>query len=210
MGQIEVVCGPMFSGKTEELIRRLRRAMFGRQSVIVFKPRIDTRYADADIVSHTEQRFNLGPGGANLEPDRRIPQKAGATPTGDWGRRSLPVLRPAINPPYQTLGQQRHTHRCGGTRPGLPWKAVYHHARVVGVADYVTKQQAVCVVCAQQRPRVSGYTPRAPVNPEQTNFTGETKDQILVGAGDAYEARCRRCHVKTVDIPHFLEPPRVV
>ena len=81
---------------------------------------------------------------------------------------------------------------------------------LLAVADYVSKQQAVCVVCGAPATKSQRVNPGAPVNTEQGASNGETKDQRLVGATDAYEARCRRCHVKTVDIPHFLEPPRVV
>ncbi|MBL93411.1 MAG: thymidine kinase [Myxococcales bacterium] len=208
VGQIEVVCGPMFSGKTEELIRRLRRAMFGRQRVIVFKPQIDNRYAEADIVSHTEQRLVSVPVENSSQIDdylRKLeqpPQVIGVDEAQFFDKSLIPLLERLANSGLRVVAAGLDQDYLGKPFTIMP--------ELLAVADYVTKQQAVCVVCGASATKSQRVHPRAPVNPDQTTANGETKDQILVGAGDAYEARCRRCHVKTVDIPHFLEPPRVV
>ena len=162
MGQIEVVCGPMFSGKTEELIRRLRRAMFGRQSVIVFKPRIDTRYADADIVSHTEQRLVSVPVANSSQIDEYLkkleqpPQVIGVDEAQFFDQPLIPLLERLANSGIRIVAAGLDQDYLGKPFTIMP--------ELLAVADYVTKQQAVCVVCGAAATKSQRVHPRAPVN----------------------------------------------
>ena len=207
VGQIEVVCGPMFSGKTEELIRRLRRAMFGRQKVVVFKPRLDDRYDAVEIVSHSEQRLisvpveNAAQIERYLEKVEVMPEVVGVDEAQFFDRALVPLLERIANEGARVVVAGLDQDYLGKPFTIMP--------ELLAVSDYVTKQQAVCVVCGAPATKSQRVHPHAPVNTHDARPTGETKEQVLVGAQEAYEARCRRCHVTTVDIPHFLETPRV-
>jgi thymidine kinase len=174
MGWIEVITGPMFSGKSEELIRRLRRAEIAQQRVQIFKPLIDNRYAENEIVSHSGLgiRSELVRTAAEVlervEPRTEVvgideAQFLGAElpdvaqKLADWGKR---VIVAGLDTDY--LG-----------RPFEPMP------RLLAIAEEITKLLAICVRCGN--PAV--HTQRLVASDEL----------IVVGAADKYEARCRRC-----------------
>jgi len=174
-GWIEVICGSMFSGKTEELIRRIRRAEYARQKVLVFKPAIDDRYDANNIVSHSQMQAPSIPiGEANeiyqyITEDVKIiaideAQFFDASIVGivnDLADRGLRVIVAGLDQDYK----------------GNPFGSM---PELLAVAEYVTKNLAICVKCGN------------PAN--RTQRTIHKGEQILVGSTEAYEARCRNCH----------------
>jgi thymidine kinase len=173
-GWIEVVCGCMFSGKTEELIRRLRRAQIARQKVVIFKPKIDTRYSPEHIVSHSEQFLNA----AVIEDANEILNLAGdAQVVGiDEGQFFKANIVDVCN---QLADQGKRVIVAGLDQDyrGIPFEPM---PQLLAVAEYITKTLAICVVCGNPADRTQRKT--------------EEHERVVVGAKDLYEARCRYCH----------------
>jgi thymidine kinase len=181
-GWIEVIAGSMFSGKSEELIRRLRRAKIARQKVQVFKPEIDSRFSENHIVSHSEMRHessavqSAGEIQALVEADTEVVgidegqffdnELVGVV--NELARRGLRVIVAGLDQDYT----------------GKPWEPM---PQLLAVAEYITKTHAICMKCGQ------------PANYSQRTF--ESEERVAVGASDMYEARCRRCFVPHADAP---------
>lgn len=174
LGWIEVICGSMFSGKSEELIRRLRRAIIAKQRVQIFKPHIDSRFSDAEIVSHSDMRMpsvSVASSGELLEKlDHRTEVVgvdeaqffdaglvAAAERMADQGKR---VIVAGLDKDYR----------------GMPFEPI---PSLMAVAEDVTKTLAICVRCG------------SPAN--NTQRLVESDERVVVGAQGLYEARCRRC-----------------
>jgi len=181
-GWIEVIAGSMFSGKSEELIRRLRRAKIARQKVQVFKPEIDSRFSQDHIVSHSEMRHesaNIRSAAevlAKVEPDTEV---VGI----DEGQFFDNELVNVAN----TLAQRGVRVIVAGLDQdytGKPWEPM---PQLLAVAEYITKTHAICMKCGQ------------PANYSQRTF--ESEERVAVGATGMYEARCRRCFVPHADAP---------
>jgi thymidine kinase len=173
-GWIEVVCGCMFSGKTEELIRRLRRAQIAKQKVVVFKPKIDTRYSQEHIVSHSEQSLNA----QVIEDASEVLALAGdAQVVGiDEGQFFKANIVEVCN---QLADQGKRVIVAGLDQDykGNPFEPM---PQLLAIAEYITKTLAICVVCG---------------NPaDRTQRKSEQHERVVVGAKDLYEARCRYCH----------------
>ncbi|MCX6121441.1 MAG: thymidine kinase [Ignavibacteriales bacterium] len=173
-GWIEVVCGCMFSGKTEELIRRLRRAQIAKQKVVVFKPKIDTRYSQEHIVSHSEQSLNA----QVIEDAIEVLALAGdAQVVGiDEGQFFKANIVDVCN---QLADQGKRVIVAGLDQDykGNPFEPM---PQLLAIAEYITKTLAICVVCG---------------NPaDRTQRKSEQHERVVVGAKDLYEARCRYCH----------------
>lgn len=187
LGHIEVICGPMFSGKTEELIRRVRRAQIARQRVLVFKPAIDDRYDVADVVSHSSQRIESAPidDVREIEPLvwRREPHVVGVDEAQFFDASLLEVVERLADRGLRVIVAGLDLDYLGqpfGPIPGL-----------LAIAESITKQLAVCMVCGGPAARSQRVNPHF----------GGPEGQVLVGAADAYEARCRRCFVRGIDVP---------
>jgi thymidine kinase len=174
VGSIEVICGSMFSGKTEELIRRLVRARIARQKVQAFKPVVDSRYARDHVVSHSGQRIaSVEVAAAEdilrlVEADTRV---VGIDEAQFLGSGLLEVVEELAD-----RGIRIVVAGLDQDYRGMPFEPV---PQLMAVAESVTKTMAVCVVCG------------APAN--RTQRTARGAERVLVGAGEAYEARCRRC-----------------
>jgi thymidine kinase len=188
VGWIEVICGPMFSGKTEELIRRLTRANYARQTVQIFKPGIDDRYEAEAVVSHSQRRL---PGVAVEDLD---------------------ALKAALDPNVEVIGidevqffDQEVVSFCedladSGRRVivagldqdyrGRPFGPMPHF---LSVSEYITKLMAICVRCG---------------NPAHRSYRlAEDPQQVLVGTDEQYEARCRRCFAEGYPSSSSSESP---
>lgn len=181
-GWVEVIAGSMFSGKSEELIRRLRRARIARQKVQVFKPELDSRFSDNHIVSHSEMRHES----ANSRSASEIMAKVDADTevvgidegqffdndlvqvANELARRGVRVIIAGLDQDYT----------------GKPWEPM---PQLLAIAEYITKTHAICMKCGQ------------PANYSQRTF--ESEERVAVGASDKYEARCRRCFVPHADAP---------
>jgi thymidine kinase len=181
-GWVEVIAGSMFSGKSEELIRRLRRAKIARQKVQVFKPELDSRFADNQIVSHSEMRHESANSRSaadileKVDPDTEVVgidegqffDNELVNVANTLARRGVRVIIAGLDQDYT----------------GKPWEPM---PQLLAIAEYITKTHAICMKCGQ------------PANYSQRTFQSE--ERVAVGAADKYEARCRMCFV-----PHADEP----
>lgn len=174
LGWIEAICGPMFSGKSEELIRRLRRAIIARKRVQVFKPAMDTRYSESEIVTHADVRMSSEP----VECAAEILAKL------DWRTQVIGIdeanlLGPDLVKIANRLadgGKQVLIAGLDTDYLGLPFEPM---PDLLATAELITKTLAICMRCG---------------NPaKHTQRLVFSDERILVGASEAYEARCRRC-----------------
>jgi thymidine kinase len=174
MGWIEVVCGPMFSGKSEELIRRLRRAEIARQRVQIFKPSIDQRYSENEIVSHSDLRIAadiVARGGDILDKLDPRTEVIGIDEAQFLGAELVEVAQKLAN-----MGKRVIVAGLDTDYLGRPFEPV---PQLMTVAEEVTKLLAICMRCG---------------NPaKHTQRLVASGERILVGAHGTYEARCRRC-----------------
>jgi thymidine kinase len=174
LGWIEVIAGSMFSGKSEELIRRLRREQIARRKVQIFKPQIDDRYSDDHIISHSDMRIaseNVASARELLEKVRPDTEVVGI----DEGQFFDPEL-PAV---CSTLADQGKRVLVAGLDQDYLGKPFEPMPQLLAIAEYITKTLAICMVCG------------APANHTQRLVV--SKERVLVGAQGTYEARCRRC-----------------
>ena len=174
MGWIEVICGPMFSGKSEELIRRLRRAEIARQRVQIFKPVIDTRYSQYEIISHSELRIAsdiVHSAAEILEKFDPRTEVIGIDEGQFLGDDLISVCRKLAD-----MGKRVIVAGLDTDYLGRPFHPIPH---LLAIAETITKQLAICMRCGN--PAI--YTQRLV----------PSDDLIVVGATDVYEARCRRC-----------------
>jgi thymidine kinase len=186
IGWIEVVCGPMFSGKSEELMRRLRRAMIARKRVQVFKPAIDTRYSSDEIVSHGDIRMKSevvkDASDILLRLDWRT-QVVGIDESNFFTPDLVDIASQLADTGKQVIIAGLDTDYMG--RPFSPMPTL------LTLAESITKTLAICMRCG---------------NPaKHTQRLVESDDLIVVGAGGMYEARCRRCFEPGVPKQELLE-----
>ncbi len=175
MGWIEVICGSMFSGKTEELIRRLRRAAIARQKVEIFKPKIDNRYSEQDIVSHDKQKIKSR---AIESPDEILKY---ALESQVVGIDEAQFFDDSLVKVCQTLANMGKRVIIAGLDQDYRGKPFGPIPQLLAVAEHITKTHAICVICG---------------NPANYTFrTSQDTDKVVVGAADIYEARCRNCFV---------------
>ena len=181
-GWIEVVCGSMFSGKTEELIRRVRLAQIAKQKTVIFKPRVDDRYSERQIVSHGDQRMDSIPIVHAEEILKRVGddiEVVGVDEAQFFGMDLVAVC--------ENLANRRKRVIVAGLDQdyrGRPFEPI---PSLLAVAEFITKNLAICVKCGN------------PANRSQ-RITGST-ERIVVGAEGAYEARCRHCFTPEPDQP---------
>lgn len=181
-GWVEVIAGSMFSGKSEELIRRLRRAKIARQKIQVFKPEMDSRFSESHIVSHSEIRHES----VNVRTAEEI--RRGVHPdtevvgidegqffdnelihvANELAQRGVRVIIAGLDTDYTAK----------------PWEPM---PQLLAIAEYITKTHAICMKCGQ------------PANYTQRTF--ESEERVAVGGAEMYEARCRACFVPHADAP---------
>ena len=189
-GWIEVVVGGMFSGKTEELIRRLRRAELARQRVQVFKPQIDVRYSKDEVCSHNQNTFQSKPisSAAEIWEHLKSDTQVVGIDEGQFFDQSLVEV-------VQALAERGLRVIIAGLDTDWQAKPFEPMPTLMAIAENVTKQHAVCVVCGSAASR--------------TQRTADVEGQVVVGAADMYEARCRK-HFKPEVVPatklHELGP----
>jgi thymidine kinase len=186
IGWIEVICGPMFSGKSEELMRRLRRAMIARKRVQVFKPVIDTRYSTDEIVSHGAIRMKsatVGSAGEILQALDWRTQVVGVDEANFLGPELIEIASQLADSGKQVLLAGLDTDFMG--RPFSPVP------ELLAQAESITKTLAICMRCG---------------NPaKHTQRLVESADLIVVGAAGMYEARCRRCFEPGIPKQEYLD-----
>lgn len=172
-GWIEVICGSMFSGKTEELIRRMKRARFARQRVEIFQPAIDTRYSEEEVVSHDASSLRSTPVATASEillmaSDADV---IGIDEGQFFGSDLVDVVQELARSGKRVIVAGLDQDFMG--RPFDPVPAL------MAVAEYVTKLHAICLVCG------------SPANHSQRLVAGD--ERVLLGATESYEPRCREC-----------------
>jgi thymidine kinase len=178
-GSLEVICGPMFSGKSEELIRRIKRAIIAKQKVQVFKPALDDRYDATAIASHSQRKHdaiavkNTEELLRHLDPETQVVALDEAQFLDEG---LIPIIEDLANRGVRVI--------AGGLDQDSNGEPFGIMPILLAKAEYVTKLQAICMVCGAQAGR--------------TQRMVHTGGQVLVGAAEAYEARCRHCH----ETPH--------
>jgi thymidine kinase len=174
LGWIEVVCGPMFSGKSEELIRRLRRAEIARQRVQIFKPGIDQRFSEDHIVSHSDLKIRSEAVKNATEVMARVDLRTEVIGIDEAQFLGTEMVEVAIR-----LGDMGKRVIIAGLDTDYLGRPFHPMPELLAIADEITKALAICVQCGNP----AKHTQRLVAN----------EDLIVVGAAGMYEARCRRC-----------------
>jgi len=179
-GWIEVIVGSMFSGKSEELIRRLRRAQIARQRVQIFKPAVDTRYADDHIVSHSELRIpsEQAKGARELLAKVLRDTEVVGIDEGQFFDAELP----AICTQLAMRGVRVIVAGLDQDYLGKPFEPM---PQLLAIAEYITKTLAICMVCGNPANHTQRLVPSG--------------DRVLLGTQGTYEARCRVCFDPTLE-----------
>jgi thymidine kinase len=180
LGWIEVICGSMFSGKSEELIRRLRRAQIARQRVQIFKPKMDSRFSEDHIVSHSDMKIK-----SQLVLQAREILDVLDVRTQVIGIDEGQFFDMDLVDVCNKLADTGKRVIIAGLDQDFRGKPFDPMPQLLAIAEYITKTLAICVRCG------------APAN--RTQRLVEHPDRLLVGATDAYEARCRLCFEPPAD-----------
>jgi thymidine kinase len=173
IGWIEVICGSMFSGKTEELIRRLNRAKIAKQKVEIFKPAIDTRYHEEDVVSHNANSIRSTP----IHIAGEILLMAGNSDV--IGMDEVQFFDESILDVCNTLANSGKRVIVAGLDMDFQGRPFGQMPALIAIAEFVTKVHAICAVCGN----VASYSFRLTAS----------REKVLLGETESYEARCRRC-----------------
>jgi thymidine kinase len=181
-GWIEVIAGSMFSGKSEELIRRLNRARIARQKVQVFKPSIDARYSIEEIASHSGQKHVSVPVATTAEMLSQIHEDTQVVGI-DEGQFFDAEIVDVVN----ELARRGKRVIVAGLDQDYTGKPFEPMPQLLSIAEFITKTHAICVKCGA----TANYSQR----------TVESEARVEVGAADKYEARCRKCFVPHADAP---------
>ena len=181
-GWIEVIVGSMFSGKSEELIRRLNRARIARQRVQVFKPMIDARYSVEEIASHSGQKHESTPVSSAAELMKHVredTQVIGIDEGQFFDMELIGTVNDLANSGKRVIIAGLDQDYIGNPFEPMP--------QLLSVAEFITKTHAICVKCGS----TANYSQR----------TVESEERVEVGASDKYEARCRKCFIPHSDAP---------
>ena len=181
-GWIEVIVGSMFSGKSEELIRRLNRARIARQKVQVFKPAIDVRYTAEEIASHSGLKHLSRPVSTTAEMMSHVEDDTQVVGIDEGQFFDMEIIE-AVN----RLARQGKRVIVAGLDQDYTGKPFEPMPQLLSVAEFITKTHAICVKCGG----TANYSQR----------TVESQERVEVGASDKYEARCRKCFVPHSDAP---------
>lgn len=174
-GSLEVICGPMFSGKSEELIRRVKRALIARRRVQVFKPALDDRYDASSVASHSAQKHEAVPVGSAADLASRLDPLVEVVAVDEVQFLDEPVVQL-----LERLADRGVRVIAAGLDQDFAGSPFGVMPALLAKAEYVSKLQAICMVCG------------APASRSQRLV--RSGGQVLVGAAESYEARCRHCH----------------
>jgi thymidine kinase len=180
-GSIEVICGSMFSGKTDELIRRLVRATIAKQKVQVFKPAIDVRYAVEKVTSHAGSNFDACP----VEKATDIRSKLDDDTTV-VGIDEAQFFDPEVVQVAKALADRGVRVLVAGLDTDFRGEPFGPMPVLMSIAEHVTKLHAICMVCGEEASRTQRL-----VNGSPARFDDPV---VIVGASELYEARCRQHH----------------
>lgn len=190
-GWIEVICGSMFSGKTEELIRRIHRAQYAKQKAHIFKPATDVRYDENDVVSHNGIRIESTIIGKGAEIFDHLADDVVVVGIDEAQFLDVDTVRVA----RELAAEGRRVIVAGLDQDfrGEPFETMMH---MMVEAESVTKNLAICMKCGNPAHRNQRLT--------------EASSVVVLGGTESYEARCRKCFhpVRASETPLFEEPPR--
>ena len=181
-GYIEVVIGPMYSGKSEELIRRIKRAKIAKQNIVVFKPSIDDRYSECDVVSHSGDSVNAIAISSPKEIYNFIDGKTQVVGIDEVQFFDEEIVDIAID-----LADKGIRVIAAGLDMDFKGEPFGPTPKLLAVSEFVDKIQAICSVCGQPATRSQRL-----INGEPAKYDDPI---IQVGAVESYEARCRKCHI---------------
>ena len=179
-GHLEVICGPMFSGKSEELIRRLRRVQYANQRLQIFKPKIDDRYEKTQIVSHSDMKLPAVVVESSSEIWEKLDERADVVGIDEVQFFDEGVVN--LCQRLANMGKRVIVAGLDQDYRGEPFEPV---PQLMAVAEYVTKTLAMCIQCGAPASRS-----------QRLDGTGE---RVAVGAKGMYEARCRHCYEPEVE-----------
>lgn len=179
-GRIEVVCGSMFSGKTEELIRRLKRAKFAHQCVEIYKPAIDTRYSDDNVVSHDANSIGSQP----VKDAKEILKRSKAADV--IGIDEAQFFDEALTEVCVQLANEGKRVIAAGLDMDFQGKPFGPMPALCAVAEEVTKVHAICVRCGALA--------------HVSHRTVKNEEQVMLGEKQEYEPLCRACYLKATRI----------
>lgn len=181
-GRIELICGSMFSGKTEELIRRLRRAEIARQEVQVFKPAIDQRYHVQKVTSHNGLNFEALPVALSSDILEALNPMTTVVAIDE-----VQFFDDGVIEVCEQLAHEGKRVICAGLDTdfrGIPFGPI---PALMARAEEVSKLHAICVICGEEASRTQRLIAGQPAAFDDP--------VVMVGAAEVYEARCRQCHV---------------
>ena len=190
-GWIEVITGCMFAGKTEELIRRIKVLEFGKQEIMVFKPRIDDRYSETKVVSHAGSSVESYP----IADPREIFDHVRAT-TQVVAIDEVQFFDDSICQVCDALANEGKRVMCSGLDMDFRGEPFGPMPKLMTQAEFVTKLTAVCNKCGSPATRTQRIIDGKPAS--------YNDPVVLVGASESYEARCRHCH-EVLDHPELKE-----
>lgn len=180
-GWIEIICGPMFAGKTEELIRRIERMKYAKKNYIVFKPIIDNRYSNTSIVSHSNYKAEA----INIERPSEIKKYVNEL-TQSIIIDEAQFFSKEIIPIIQEYADNGLRIICAGLDTDFKGEPFGIIPELLAIAEKITKLTAICMVCGAEASRTQRIINGVPA------FYDDSV--VMVGAKEAYEARCRICH----------------
>lgn len=180
-GWVEVICGSMFSGKSEELIRRVRRAEFAKQKIAVFKPKLDNRYSDREVVSHNGTSLIAKPISHSIEILHHVEAEIDVVAIDE-----VQFFDEGIVRVIQQLADSGYRVIAAGLDQDFRGEPFGQMPAIMAIAEQVTKLQAVCTICGSPASRTQRLIDGKPAS--------YFDPVILVGAAEAYEPRCRHHH----------------
>lgn len=184
IGKIEVICGPMFAGKTEELIRRVKRMEYAKKKYLVFKPNIDNRYSTCEVVSHNKKRTNA------INIDINNPNMVSKYITEDISALvfdEVQFFNESLLNIVKDYASRGLRIICAGLDKDFLGNPFGIMPNLLALADEVTKLTAICMVCGEEATETQRIIDGHPAYDDD--------DVVLIGATESYEARCRKCHI---------------
>jgi len=180
-GWIEVITGPMFAGKSEELIRRIRTLKYANKNIVCFKPSIDNRYAENAIASHAGGRYKAYPVKTIEDIKKNIPDDIDVVAIDEiqfFGEEIIPLLDELANKGVRVM--------CAGLDTDFRGEPFGIMPKLLAKAEFVTKLTAVCKICGEAATRTQRIIDGKPAYYDEP--------VVVVGASECYEARCRKHH----------------
>ena len=184
IGRIEVICGPMFAGKTEELIRRVKRMEYAKKKYLVFKPTIDDRYSVCEVVSHNKKRTNA------INIDINNPNMVSKYITEDISALvfdEVQFFNESLLKIVKDYASRGLRIICAGLDKDFLGNPFGIMPNLLALADEVTKLTAICMVCGEEATETQRIIDGHPAYDDD--------DVVLIGTTESYEARCRKCHI---------------